>query len=63
MGVLPTWDENEKEKPKISFYDRLPTLLPKVEDDDSYEFNLIKEIKYFGVVAFILAVILFLYLQ
>ncbi len=65
MGVLPTWDENDtKEKPKKTFYDRLPKLLPSKEDVDNYEFDMKNEIKYFVPIVFMLAlIIVVLYLQ
>ena len=61
MPVLPTLDDKE-EKTKKSFYDRLPNLLPKYEEVDSYEFNIAKEIRYFGTIAFVFALILFIFL-
>ena len=65
MGVLPTWDENDtKEKPKKTFYERLPKLLPSKEDVDNYEFDMKNEIKYFVPIVFMLAlIIVVLYLQ
>ncbi|HOG73567.1 MAG TPA: hypothetical protein PLP47_01385 [Methanofastidiosum sp.] len=65
MGVLPTWDENETgQKPKKSFYERLPKLLPSKEDVDNYEFDMKNEIKYFVPIVFMLAlIIVVLYLQ
>jgi len=65
MGVLPTWDENDtKEKPKKTFYDRLPKLLPSKEDVDNYEFDMKNEIRYFVPILLMLAlIIVVLYLQ
>jgi hypothetical protein len=65
MPLLPTLDEDGEEKTNKSFYDRLPNLLPKSEEVDSYEFNMAKEIRYFGTIAFVFALILiiFLFLQ
>lgn len=62
MPVLPTLDDDNEEKTKKSFYDRLPNLLPKPEEVDSYEFNITKEIRYFGTIVVVFALILFIFL-
>ncbi|NMC57775.1 MAG: hypothetical protein GYA51_00045 [Candidatus Methanofastidiosa archaeon] len=62
MPVLPTLNEEDNEKKKVPLEERLPYLLPKV-DDDSYEFDLIQDIKYFGMIILIIVVIMLIYLQ
>jgi len=62
MPVLPTLNEEDNEKKKVPLEVRLPYLLPKV-DDDSYEFDLIQDIKYFGMIILIIVVIMLIYLQ
>lgn len=62
MPLLPTLDDDNEEKNKKSFYDRLPSLLPKPEEIDSYEFNINREVRYFGTIAFIFALLLFIFL-